>query len=204
MVDNKFKIKLYILSLALLFLIVFVMTVTLPDTKLTTCNAAPCTTTDLVKQYLLSFLSVNVIPIIMLILMATCWYIKHDFDYMLEGGGQQVIRVQSVQNEDFEHLTFLATYIIPFFGFTFDDPRRLLAYLILLVIIGIMFIKTNKYYANPTLAVLGFKLYKANLSDRNGIYESVTLISRDRVSENDVVTYKLISENVFYISRIRT
>ncbi len=37
MVDSKFKIKLYILSLALLFLIVFVMTVKLPQMDASVC-----------------------------------------------------------------------------------------------------------------------------------------------------------------------
>ncbi|EHI9274977.1 hypothetical protein J9102_004194, partial [Vibrio vulnificus] len=141
----------------------------------------------------------NLLPILMLFALLYSWAIKRDFDHLLEGGGEQVIRVQNVQSEDYEHLTFLATYIIPFFGFTFDDPRRLIAYFILLVLIGIMFIKTNKYFANPSLAVLGFKLYKATLSDSNGIYESVILISHDVIKSESVVKYRLISSGVFFV-----
>ena len=130
--------------------------------------------------------------------MVICWYIKHEFDYFLKGGGEQVIKVVNIKSEDYEHLTFLATYIIPFFGFTFDDYRKLFSYLLLLIIIGAMLIKTNKYYVNPTLAILGFRLYKANLADQNGLYESIIIISRDIIKKDDIIKYKIISENVFY------
>lgn len=120
---------------------------------------------------------------------------------MLKGGGQRTIRIRKVQNQDYEHLTFLTTYIIPFFGFSFDDLNRLAAYLILLILIGYIFIKTGKYYANPTLAVMGFKLYKGTFSDQNGIYENITVISTDSLKAEQVVYYKLISENVFYVRK---
>ncbi|MGR5064680.1 anti-phage protein KwaA [Photobacterium sp. DNB22_13_2] len=205
MINNIFKVKLYILSLALLFLIVFIMTVKIPDFKYESYYVNDTFNLNVfytyLKQYLLNLITSNKIPLLMLVLMLISWYIKHEFDYLLSGGGEQVIRVQNIQSEDYEHLTFLATYIIPFFGFTFDDPRRLLAYTVLLIIIGVMFIKTDKYYANPTLSVLGFKLYKATLADNNGIYDSVILISKDNIVANDVVKYKLISKNVFFIKK---
>ncbi|HFG2217128.1 TPA: anti-phage protein KwaA, partial [Vibrio cholerae] len=193
MVDSKFKIKLYILSLALLFLIVFVMTVKLPQMDASVCKdgCELSVSAWFYKDYIIELAKSNVLPILMLLLLLISWFIKHELEHLLDGGAEQVIRVIQIENQDYEHLTFLATYIIPFFGFTFDDPRRLIAYFILLVLIGMMFIKTDKYFANPSLAILGFKLYKATLANSNGIYESVILISRDVIIKDSVVKYKL-------------
>lgn len=139
----------------------------------------------------------------MLLMIAISWKFKNDFKHTLQGGGHKVIRIQNIKSEDYEYLTFLATYIIPFVGLSFDDPRRLIAYFILLVIIGVMLIRTDKYYANPTLAVLGFKLYRATACDRNGIYESILLITKDDIEKNEVVNFELLSKNVFYVRKIK-
>lgn len=199
------KIKLYVLSLALLFVIIAIITAKLPKESFNLCNpdeicAAKVMFSNLFNYFVL-LLKANIIPIVMLLLLAISWYFKYEFDHLLQGGGQKVIRIQSIENEDYEHLTFLATYIIPFFGFKFDDPNQFTAIIVLLVIIGAIFVKTNKYYANPTLAVLGYRLYKATLNDQNGVYESIVVISKDQLKENEIVHWEKISDNVFYIKR---
>lgn len=197
------KIKLYVLSLAFLFVIIAIITAKLPKEAFELCSLDQACSANMVVSklfdYSLLLATNNIIPIAMIILLAVSWYFKHEFEHLLQGGGQKTIRIQSLENEDYEHLTFLATYIIPFFGFKFDDPNQLTAIIVLLFIIGAIFVKTDKYYANPTLAVLGFRLYKASLNDKNGVYESITLISRSELKEEDIVYWEKISNNVFYI-----
>ncbi|ENM5730978.1 hypothetical protein CW613_002595 [Vibrio mimicus] len=199
------KIKLYILSLALLFVIIAIITARLPKESFDFCKSEQvCNAKEIFSNlcnYFLLLLKANGIPLVMLLLLAICWYFKYEFDHLLQGGGQKVIRIQSIENEDYEHLTFLATYIIPFFGFKFDDPNQFTAIIVLLIIIGAIFVKTNKYYANPTLAVLGYRLYKATLNDQNGVYESITVVSKEQLKENEIVYWEKISDNVFYIKR---
>lgn len=199
------KIKLYILSLALLFVIIAIITAKLPKESFEWCKPEEaCNTKEILSNlfnYFFLLLKANVIPLVMLLLLAISWYFKYEFDHLLQGGGQKIIRIQSIENEDYEHLTFLATYIIPFFGFKFNDPNQFTAIIVLLVIIGAIFVRTNKYYANPTLAVLGYRLYKATLNDKNGVYESIVVISKDQLKENEIVHWEKISDNVFYIKR---
>ncbi len=195
------KVKLYILSLTILFVIVFIMSMKLPQYNFDLCLTSECGIVEwgkLLGRNILITYKENWLPVLMYLCFLVSIWIMYDFEYMLEGGGENTIRVCNVKTEDYEHLTFLATYIIPFFGFNFDDPRRLVVYLILLIVIGIIFIRTDKYFSNPTLALFGFKLFKADLSDQNGLYESVTIISQDVIEPNQVIKYKLISSNVFY------
>lgn len=179
------EVKLYILSLSILFLIVLVMTLNVPDVS-----------SEIVWSKVLKS---NWLPLTMLALMFYSYMIHREFEYALKGGVGDSLRVCECKSENYEHLTFLATYIIPFFGFNFDDPRRLIAYLFLLVVIGVIFVKTDKYYANPTLAVLGYKLYRATLADANNRYESVVIISQCNVSTGQLVNYKLLSRGIFFV-----
>ncbi|SKA58781.1 anti-phage protein KwaA [Photobacterium toruni] len=202
---NIEKVKLYILSLAILFFIVIIMTFKIPKESFPICDFSNSKTLVCFEnyfEYLKALIKCNLLPSLMVILLIVCVKIKKDFNYMLSGGAGASIRVCEVKSEDYEHLTFLATYIIPFFGFTFNEPQKLLAYFVLLIVIGFIFVRTDKYYANPTLALFGFKLYKANLSDQNRIYESVIIISKDIIEPNTSIRYKLISDNVFFAKKI--
>lgn len=191
-----YKIKLYILSLSLLFLIVTVMSLKFPPFYFHDSLWSS------VFKYSLVFLSANKLPAVMMAFFVWSMLIKKEFGHFLQGGGEQTIRILKIKSDDYEHLTFFATYIIPFFGFSFDSVQKILSYFILLFIIGYMLIKTDRYYANPTLAIMGFKLYKANLHDEHGVYEDVTLISKDNLMQNEPVRYKCISKNVFYVKRL--
>ncbi|CAB1248283.1 anti-phage protein KwaA [Vibrio cholerae] len=204
LMNNKEKVKLYILSLAILFLIVMIMSLKMPVYKFSVCLGEQRSVSFWAKEVLFAILDtylLNWLPFLMFLCFCISMLIKYQFDYMLEGGGENTIRVCEAKSEDYEHLTFLATYIIPFFGFSFDDPRKLVAYVVLLVVIGFIFVRTDKYYANPTLALFGFKLYRANLTDQNGLYESVIVISQDTITPNQIIKYKLISDNVFYAKK---
>ncbi|WP_425669901.1 anti-phage protein KwaA [Vibrio owensii] len=187
------QIKLYILSLAILFLIVFLITV-----KLDICTKD----IDCAKLTWKNYAVANWLPIVMLFAMGYCEIIRREFEHMLDGGAGDSLYVVECRSENYEHLTFLATYIIPFFGFSFTETGRLLAYGVLLIVIGAIFIKTDKYYANPTLALFGYKLYRVTMSDANARYESVIVITKSSLSANQPVNYKLLSNNVYYVRKV--
>ncbi|WP_114635258.1 anti-phage protein KwaA [Vibrio splendidus] len=204
--NTKEKVKLYILSLGILFPIILIMSLKMPSESFQVCGTEPCNFEKIVSISLSNIwlmYKTNWLAVLMLFCFLGSLIIKRQFEYMLEGGVGKTVRVCNVKSEDYEHLTFLATYIIPFFGFSFDDPKKLIAYLILIIIIGMIFIKTDKYYANPTLALFGYRLYKADLSDSHGLYESVIIISTDKIINKQSIKYKLISDNVFFAKVVK-
>ncbi|WP_335901131.1 anti-phage protein KwaA [Shewanella algae] len=179
------EIKLYILSLAILFLIIFLITL------------KPNTNADNIHDFI--NIKENWLPILMVLLMISCEKIRREFEHKLDGGVGDTIEVVDCKSEDYEYLTFLATYIIPFFGFSFNEVGRLLAYAVLLTVIGIIFVKTEKYYANPTLAIFGYRLYKVHLKDSNDEYSEIIAITKSRLEPSDRVRYKPLSKNVFFV-----
>lgn len=123
------KFELYILSLWLLFFLIIVVTVDIPF-----CFGENCHFIGWV-----SLLSNNVIPLISLafLLLGAFYYFR--FDYRISGSKKLPVRIEKIEDLNYEHLTFLTTYIIPLICFNLTSTRYIFALFFLLVIIGIIY-----------------------------------------------------------------
>ena len=107
--------------------------------------------------------------------------------------------VTKVENINYEHLTFLATYVVPLISFDFGSGRQMIVLFLLLVVMGIIYIKTDLFYANPSLALLGFHIYRANGSFKNGDREGIVLVARGRIKEGQKLSYIKLDEKIYYV-----
>lgn len=185
------KFELYILSLWFLFLLIIVITIDVPF-----CYGEDCKFIGLA-----SLLQRNIISVIAFGFLAfgTLYYFR--FDYRVAGSKSIAARIVKIEDVNYEHLTFLTTYIIPLICFNLTSFRYLLALGILLFVIGVIYVKTDKFYANPTLAVLGFRVYKVNLQTRLGLVESVVVISKERLAEGDQVSRLGLDDKVYFVRK---
>lgn len=182
------KFELYILSLWLLFLLIIVVTIDVPM-----CFQPGCS--------FIGFKALgvrNVVPAVALLLvgLGALYYLR--FNYKISGSKSIPVEVSSVEDINYEHLTFLTTYIIPLICFNLTSERYLIALALLLVVIGIIYVRTDKFYANPTLAVLGFRLYSAKVTRRTGEEVIVTLITRDQIKDGDKIRFLELDSRVYY------
>lgn len=116
---------------------------------------------------------------------------------------KNAIRVSNVENLNYEPLAFLVTYILPLVCLDFDNFRYLIVFLILLVIIGVMYIKTNMFYANPTLAIMGFHIYKVSGKFYGeDITNNVVIITRSIIQEDMNVYWRELDYNVYYVKEV--
>ncbi len=182
------KFELYILSLWLLFLLIIIVTVDVPI----------CVQPDCSFIGFRALLIRNVVPTVALALLGlgALYYLR--FNYKIAGSKSIPVEVSSVEDINYEHLTFLTTYIIPLICFNLTSERYLIALGLLLVVIGIIYIRTDKFYANPTLAVLGFRLYSAKVTRRTGEEVKVTLITKDQIKDGDKIRFLELDSRVFY------
>lgn len=169
------KFELYVLSLWLLFLLIIVVTIDIPICFEPACRFIGWK----------SLASRNITPIIALVLVGLGALYYFRFNYKISGSQSIPVEVSAVKDINYEHLTFLTTYIIPLICFNLTSERYLIALALLLVVIGIIYVRTDKFYANPTLAVLGFRLYSANITRRTGEVVKVTLITKDRIKSGE-------------------
>lgn len=182
------KFELYILSLWLLFLLIIIITIDVPI-----CFQPDC------RFIGLKALAIrNVVPAIALLFvgLGVLYYLR--FNYKISGSTSIPVEVSAVEDLNYEHLTFLTTYIVPLICFNLTSERYLIALCLLLVVIGVIYVRTDKFYANPTLAVLGFRLYSVKLTRRTGEEVKVTLITKDFIKAGDKVRFLELDGRVYY------
>ena len=77
----------------------------------------------------------------------------------------------------------------------------MLALGLLLVVMGAIYIKTDLFYANPSLALLGFHIYRASGNFKNGDREDLVIVCRGRLSVGDKVGYIKLDERIYFAER---
>lgn len=102
---------------------------------------------------------------------------------------------QYIESKDFDHMTFLSTYVLPLITFNLNDAHSFVVLIFLLLMIGAIYIKSNLYYLNPTLLLFGYKIYKAKESNKN-----VVLISKSSI-ETDCTKARYIDlgKNIYFL-----
>ena len=181
------KIELYIISLFLLFFLLFL-------NKLPYCFYGDCALIGF-KSLFTEHIVVSIS--IFFMLLAVVFYLRFNHQIM-EGATNLPVQATKIENCNFESVTFLATYIIPLMCFNLevnlDTNRNLFMLFCMLFIIGWIYIKSNMFYTNPTLALMGFHIYKINTLKQEGLI----IIIKSKVKQNDWLYCKHISDNIFY------
>lgn len=189
------KVGLYFLSLWLLFLLIIIITVDIPiycgpDREFVDIG------------YLLSH---NIVPIICVFALIVGGLSYYDFNHQITGTLELSFKINEIENIDYEHLTFLTTYIVPLVCFNFENLRYEIVLAILLIVIGAIYIRTDLFYANPTLAILRFRIYRVSGTFRNKeIRNNIVLICREKLNLNDRVKYIKIDEKIYYAYKDNT
>lgn len=186
------KFELYIMSLWFLFFLIIVITVNIP-----LCFGKNC---QFIGFY--NLLIINVVPLVALLFVIFGCLFYFRFDYRVAGSTTIPSEIIKIEDLNYEHLTFLTTYIIPLICFNLDSVRYLLALAFLLIVIGVIYVKTDKFYANPTLAVLGFRLYKVTLKTRSGIKEDIVVVTKERLGELEQVKILNLDNKVCFARKV--
>jgi len=88
---------------------------------------------------------------------------------------QEKIRIIEFKNSEF--LTFIFTYLLPFFGFD-TDIRTLISFLIIFFIIGYIYVDTSLFCINPLLKIFfGYNIYEISIGNKRGY-----LLSKSKLS----------------------
>lgn len=179
------KIQLYIISLWLLFFLIAVKEFVFVSWELSfTWNG------------FINFASAN-IPMLVatfFLLLGLFYYFR--LTYILRGSTKLPKTITKIEDQNYEHLTFLTTYIIPFLRVKLEG-RDMLITILLLIIIGAIFVKTNLFYKNPTLALLGYKLYKVDTEKSSNLI----FISKDDLNLKDTVHHIHLHNNVYFVKK---
>ena len=183
------KVGLFFLSLWLLFLSIIIITIDIPiyfgdDYKFVSAK---------------ELLSQNIIPIICIFCLIIGAISYFDFSFRIKGANQMPFKINKITDINYEPLTFLTTYIIPLVCFDFTKTRYLTVLLLLIVVICIMYIKTDLFYANPTLALLNYRIYNVDGEFKDGERTNIILISREKLKLDQRCDYIKLDDRIYFV-----
>lgn len=182
---TKYKIGMYIVSLVLLFVSIIIKTFNYVSFSF--CDSWSC-----VKN----FIFLNIPTLICLVIIIVGFVIYKFYFKELDGDFAHPKTIKSIENISNNHLSFLATYILPFVTFDFKDERSWIIIIFMLVVIGIIYVKTNFFYTNPTLSLFGLYVYHITFE---GDDIKIIAISRKKLKPADVIKRRLIDENIYFV-----
>lgn len=186
------KTDLYILSLALLFFFFIILTAKFPDVPLVFYE----------RSTWLAIAEANPIPIISLVLLVYCIYAYKKFDFDLKAATNIPFEIKKIEGINYEHLTFLATYVVPLISFDFGSGRHMIVLGLLLVVMGAIYIKTDLFYENPSLALLGFHIYRADGHFKTGERNGIILVCKERIQAGQKVSYIKLDDRIYFVKGV--
>lgn len=117
-------------------------------------------------------------------------------------------RIGVVTDTKFENvssnvMSFVASYFFPLVSFNLGTTwRHIVVLALLFVIIGIIYVKADIYYCNPTLLLLGFRTYKVHGKFGENIEFKKTIIVWGHMKDGDKFKYIPIDDNTSFAYKI--
>ncbi len=102
---------------------------------------------------------------------------------------------------NYENLSFLATYVIPLICFPMEKDREIFVMFAVIVIIGCIFVKTNLFYSNPSLVLMGFSVYSVN--DKSAKLKDAVVIVKGKLEAGDNISYLSLGDNVYFAKKLK-
>lgn len=171
----KTKIELYFMSLGLLFGLLLIKAIKIPI----------CFDDDAKFVGYCNLIKMNIPTLVCFFCLIAEFFCVKRFLHSLGGAKDLPCTIKKIKNGNLEYLTFLTTYIIPLVCFNLEKTKECVLLAILLILLGVIFIRTNLYYANPALCILGFNLYDAEIEYKSKRLSNVKILSKIKLKEND-------------------
>ena len=107
--------------------------------------------------------------------------------------------IKVIKSNSVEHLSYLATYILPFIGLKFDSWQSILATISLFYVLGHIYIKTNMILTNPTLTFFGYSI--STIIDSND--KTKLVIHKEDLIKSKELDFVPLVENIYILKTKR-
>lgn len=95
-------------------------------------------------------------------------------------------------------MTFVGSYFLPLVSFSIAEKwQHFVVLIILFIIIGVIYIKSDIYFTNPTLSMLGYRVYRVKGQYLGEDVEKIIII-QSKLKKNDKISYIPIDDNTYY------
>lgn len=147
---------------------------------------------------------------ILLIVMAVCivwiflagWYyvMFMAFKFTDKKSGYTI---EIIDEDEEASLNFFMTLIIPLLIDEVQSVQGALTLLIIITLMCVLLFRTSLFYANPVLAILGYRVYIFKFENNTECPKDTYIgLSRSEIKGRCSIEYKKITDKVFYIREI--
>lgn len=108
------------------------------------------------------------IPFMCLIFLILFYKIKSEIDL-------KFLEIQNLESQEFNFIVPFSIYFIPFITSDFKDFNDWIVLIFVVVLNGVLIIKTNLQYFNPIILILDLKIYKCIIDKKEAFVLSKSL-----------------------------
>lgn len=149
---------------------------------------------------IIEVLKLNATSISFLLLIVVSISLYFIFFNIILTSSPEKFSISEVKSNNVEHLSYLATYILPFVGLKFDSWQSILATVSLFYVLGHIYIKTNMILTNPTLTFFRYDI--SNVIDSNG--KAKLIIHKGELTKNKELDLIPLIENIYILKHGKT
>jgi hypothetical protein len=104
------------------------------------------------------------------------------------------LKIARVRPRDYDAISYIVTYLLPFLGGDFSHAKARVALGVLLIVIGVLYVRANLFYVNPLLSLVGYRLFELETSGNRVL----VMLTRRRYVPHDVdLEARPLNEYVF-------
>jgi hypothetical protein len=144
----------------------------------------------------------NTALVLVLFEVASVFFVIYYYKVYLKSNNNNFIKIKlsNIQQEKANTTSYLLSNVLPIISLDFSDVAGVTFAILLVLFMGIMYLKNNLYYINPLYDLIGVKTYNATIisidDDDNKIKElHKTLISTINLYEFDNSKFKSLENS---------
>ena len=98
-------------------------------------------------------------------------------------------------------VTFFMTFVFPLLLDDLTTIRGFVLFMGILILVFLLLWKTNLYYQNPILTILGYRVYRINFLEETGRNYNLKYIaiSKEALDASKIVKWKHITDDVLLV-----
>lgn len=146
------------------------------------------------KYYFENPMAIFIILAIALLSVVFLFFVMKQF----ERGSE--IKIISVENRSSELVNYTIPYMISFFGFDVHQYGDIIAFILFMVLLCLLTIKTQSIFVNPFLAFFGYGHYNVKY-DENGKEKDSIILSRYKPKVNCYYEIDKLTDYTYIITK---
>jgi len=127
------------------------------------------------------------------------FYFKFNTSFAKESG----YSIKIISEEKEAGLTFFTSMILPLLVGDLDKWQNAIAFTVIFTIIFLLLMKTNLFYSNPILTLMGYHVYIITFNNNPYKDGQIFAVTTDIISNESIIEYREIDGDVVFAKLIK-